>query len=310
MNDTATAPAAPAADTTTAPAAPGILSAITATAKPTPAPAPASGQQAPAPAAGAPQPTPPTKPPESQAPWWESLPEGLRLESIKKFHGPDDLAKSYVELEKKLGQRPQGLVVPNEQSTPEQWAEYRKALGIPEAPEQYELHEFDPAKFEQYPLDDARLNAARQWAHEQGLSGKQFDALVKFDAQYHAQLVQQSRQQEQQATAKLRQEWGDEYDARLQQVAEVAQRTGLGQAFAEAGMTDPYAAAKALELVAKYLPKTDQVDGKAHADLDSQIQSVNAALAQARATGNSEALAGLRAQREALYRKRYGGGEA
>ena len=59
------------------------------------------------------------------------------VKSLSKFEkGIPDLAKSYAELEKKLSQTP---VIPNDKATPEEWAAYRKAIGVPEKSEDYKL---------------------------------------------------------------------------------------------------------------------------------------------------------------------------
>jgi len=61
------------------------------------------------------------------------------LKSLEKFpKGIPGLSKAYAELENKLST---ALVVPGDEATEEQTAAYRKAIGVPEKPTDYELAE-------------------------------------------------------------------------------------------------------------------------------------------------------------------------
>src|SRR5687767_2761423 len=79
---------------------------------------------------------------ESAAPssWISSLTdESLRgHQGLTKFKDVDSLAKSYVELDKMRNER-SGVKPLTPESTPEEITAYRQAMGIPEAPEKYEL---------------------------------------------------------------------------------------------------------------------------------------------------------------------------
>lgn len=67
--------------------------------------------------------------------------ESLRTHpGLQKFTSLDGLAKSYVELDKLRHER-SGVKPLTAESTPEEVAAYRQAMGIPEAPEKYELGE-------------------------------------------------------------------------------------------------------------------------------------------------------------------------
>lgn len=61
--------------------------------------------------------------------------------ALKDFKTPADLAKSYVETKKMVGQKTTGI--PGKDATPEQIAEFRKAYGVPDKPEDYG---FEPPK--------------------------------------------------------------------------------------------------------------------------------------------------------------------
>lgn len=90
------------------------------------------------------------------------------------------LAKNYMNLERMLGGKLEGYVqVPKEGAAPETVAAWRRAVGIPEKPEAYTLPQM-PAGVE---VDETRASGFRKTAHDLGLSDKQFQALVLWDAQ-------------------------------------------------------------------------------------------------------------------------------
>ena len=69
--------------------------------------------------------------------WTQRLPEDVRgdAEGLKKFGNVNDLVRSYVNAERLIGKK--GVFIPDEKSTPEQIAEFRKQLDVPEKPEEY-----------------------------------------------------------------------------------------------------------------------------------------------------------------------------
>lgn len=93
------------------------------------------------------------------------------------------LAKNYMNLERLLGGKLEGYVqVPKEGAPQETVAAYHRAIGVPEKPEGYTLPQM-PAGVE---VDEGRAGAFRTAAHQIGLSDKQFQALVEWDAQLTA----------------------------------------------------------------------------------------------------------------------------
>jgi hypothetical protein len=116
-----------------------------------------------------------------------------------------------------------GHLPPNEKSTPEEVAAYRKQVGAPEDPKEYG---FKPAKMpEGMPWDEARAAKAEAILHKHNAS----TGLAKELADYYGEVLTETQQQAQEAfeaniltdiatTEKaLREEWGPEYDTRLTQ---------------------------------------------------------------------------------------------
>lgn len=105
--------------------------------------------------------------------WASQLPEELRtneeaMKRLGKFNKIGDLAKSYTELESKLGNTTQ---LPGESSTPEEVEAFFKKLGKPENADGYEIPEEDKMDF-------------RKIAFENNLTSKQakavYEAITKF----------------------------------------------------------------------------------------------------------------------------------
>lgn len=114
---------------------------------------------------------------ESAKSWIDSLPEDLRgNESLKKFKGIDNLAKSYVELEKHVGGT---IKIPQDTAKPEEWDAFYNKIGRPEKPEGYGFVKPEnlPAGVE---WSDEMAGAFSALAHKNGLTKHQANELIGF----------------------------------------------------------------------------------------------------------------------------------
>jgi hypothetical protein len=104
--------------------------------------------------------------------WMKDLPEPLKAhKTLAKFTDQEwkaSLAKSYVELEGKLGK---SLVVPDDNAGAEEWGKVYSRLGRPEAPEKYEIPTGS--------LDAEFEGIIRKQAFEDGASQKVVSGVVK-----------------------------------------------------------------------------------------------------------------------------------
>lgn len=187
--------------------------------------APASpGGGAAAAGAGTPPPAQQTAPGAPGADWRAALPPDLReSKSLARYKDAGDLAKGFVELEKTLGRT--GVRVPQDGDGPEVQAAWRKALGVPDAPEGYQL-----APPEGFPADrwDKDGEAEfRKTAHELGLPPAHAKKLMDLYAQRQAQAYKAIEDARANAEANLRKEWGADYDRHM---------AGVDQAWAEFGV--------------------------------------------------------------------------
>lgn len=97
----------------------------------------------------------------------------------------ESLAKSYDGLEKLLGKKAQAVVPPNEKSTPEEVAAYRKAIGVPNDPSGYGLTRPDNLP-EGVTWDDNVAKQVADIAHKHNIPASALQELMMFDLQRSA----------------------------------------------------------------------------------------------------------------------------
>lgn len=152
--------------------------------------------------------------------------EGLRThQGLSKFKDVDALAKSYVELEKTLGQKP-GLKPLTAESSAEDIAAYRKALGIPEKADDYDLGELS---FPEHATPSSeQMNAFRGLAHELHLTPAQVQGILRWyslDVSQGWTALNEAREAEaREQLAVLHKEYGAETPQRIQLAVEYLKR--------------------------------------------------------------------------------------
>jgi hypothetical protein len=188
---------------------------------------------APAPADNA---APVTTPPADAAPpsdWRASLPPEIRdAPSVAKFNDVGALAKSYLEAEKKIGQK--GVIVPGENATPEEQAAFRAALGVPDAPDAYGLKAPEGIPAEVWSEDNA--NAFATEAHKLGLTPAQAQGIAAWWAGSMAQQMASVGLEPDGRTWEdvLKTEWGTSFDAKLDLAKRAVKEFGADAATLEA----------------------------------------------------------------------------
>ena len=149
--------------------------------------------------------------------WLDSLPENLRAEEcLGKDVVPDfqNMVKQFVNQRKAIGK--EKIVVPNEKSTPEEWAEFHAAGGRPDTAGDYKVE--IPEEMKDV-FTDASMADAKKMAHELGISQGQFEGYMNHQfAQAAATQTEQARIEKENkdgAEAELRTEFGGAYDTRM-----------------------------------------------------------------------------------------------
>ena len=153
--------------------------------------------------------------------WKDSISEEYRVDpNIEKFTEIDALAKSYINATKMIGQ--DKLVIPNNNSTDDQWSEVYSKLGRPESADKYA---FD-INSEVVNLDESAINSFAEQSHKLGLNNKQAQGILDFYKNNMEGTAQQSvidtETAQAQAEQQLRQEWGRDFDGKVKQAGALA----------------------------------------------------------------------------------------
>jgi hypothetical protein len=177
----------------------------------------------------------------SPAPDWRAGidPELAKDPSLANFKSPADLAKSFVETKRMVGN---SVRIPAADAKPEEWAKFYEKVGRPESPEKYELKA--PELPEGVELNEKLLTDFKGVAHKVGISTAQAQQL--FDWYTATQLGQSNDQLEavgqmiEATKAALEQEWGNRYEPNMaaaknavihlggQELMDALDRTGAG----------------------------------------------------------------------------------
>ena len=165
------------------------------------------------------QPTTETAPStiSSTSSWKDSISEEYRVDpNIEKFTEIDALAKSYINATKMIGQ--DKVVIPNNNSTDDQWNEVYAKLGRPESADKYALD----INSEVVNLDEGAIKSFAENAHQLGLNNKQAQGILEFYKNNMEGTAQQSKidteTAQSQSEQELRKEWGRDFDVKVNHV--------------------------------------------------------------------------------------------
>ena len=153
--------------------------------------------------------------------WKDSISEEFRKDpSIEKFTEIDALAKSYINATRMIGQ--DKIVIPTKNSTQEAWDEAYAKLGRPETADKYNLKiESDIVK-----MDENAIKSFAEQSHKLGLNNQQAEGILDFYKNNMEGTAQQAKIDTETAQAQseqqLRQEWGRDFDAKVQQAGALA----------------------------------------------------------------------------------------
>lgn len=160
--------------------------------------------------------------------WRGSLSEEMRGEKgWERFKSVDNLARSYKDLERRMGER--APVRPGADATDEQRVAWRQYLGVPDTPQGYTVQR--PASLpEGTEFLPARQNSFLEVAHQLDLAPHQVQALLDWEAQYYAGQQAEEAQHAQEAAQAGEQagraKWGGQWDIKLAMAQEYLRRQG------------------------------------------------------------------------------------
>lgn len=179
--------------------------------------------------------------------WRDGLPENIRhekcLDSIKTF---GTLAQGYVHAQKAMGAK--RLAVPGETSTAEEWNDFYKALGRPDAEGDY-THDAVELP-DGITLDENQLAEFKKFAFAHGMNQKTFEAALAFDIQRSQKAYEAARAAHNaeytETLGKLKQEYGNTFDTVIAQCNKAMETFGLTDVMREKGLLNNYTVIKAL----------------------------------------------------------------
>jgi hypothetical protein len=151
----------------------------------------------------------------------------------------ESMAKGFNGLEQLLGKKANAIVPPSEKSTPEEVAAYRKAIGVPESPEAYNL------KPEQLPegvtWDDNVAKKAAELAYKHNVPAAAMQEFMRFDMERAALMNQAAAQmietQLETGRAELQKVWGDKMPEKIELARRAAVTAGVDPT--SQGFVDP-----------------------------------------------------------------------
>jgi hypothetical protein len=142
-----------------------------------------------------------------------------QAKQLARLTDPKALVKSYFEAQKKLSQRAALPTLP-ENATPEQIAEYRKAVGVPEDGK-YDVEL--GGGFVWADADKTVLEDFQKHAHDSNMPAGEFKKALAWYAKWQeaekSQIVEQDQSFRAQSEEQLREEWGPDYKRNLNATA-------------------------------------------------------------------------------------------
>lgn len=163
---------------------------------------------------------------------WQGRVEGLTPEqqvSLGKFKTPDALAKSFVHLERKLGENGNRVAIPGENSSPEDVAAFRKALGVPDTVDGYKI-----TTPEGVALNQTTLQKATELAHKHNIPPAALQELVGLQVEMakasQAETVNQAIARDTAEREALGKAWGADFKQKEHRVTSALALTGIDQA--------------------------------------------------------------------------------
>lgn len=164
----------------------------------------------------------------------ENTPVHLRENGkmLSQFKSLDAFVDSHRELKTKLLERDDGKFrVPGEHSTEEEIAEYKAALGIPDAPEGYDLSGYLEPTEERVGFNQDLLERVGNWAAQEGIPAATLSKMLDFYGGLENEIMANAREEREGVVeknlAELKEHFGDEYSDRMDLVKAVAERRGF-----------------------------------------------------------------------------------
>ncbi len=208
--------------------------------------------------------------------WVDALPDTVKGFALNKgWDKPEKAVESYRQLESFVGadKAGRGVVIPNDDATPEERSAFFGRLGRPETPEGYAIKA--PAGFE----NPEYLTEVAKTFHSIGLTSAQANAIVAFQNQtaekFRAMAVAEK--------AELTQEWGADNSKNIDLSKRGAKALGLSEAQIDLMEQQPAIGFKSvmnmLKTAGEKFGEGRFVDGGSSAGFGDSLEHINAQMA-------------------------------
>jgi hypothetical protein len=153
---------------------------------------------------------PESEPTSGEINWRDTITDPDLRKVAERFNSPTDAVKSIADLRK----RESIPRVPGKDATEEEVSAYRKAIGVPDTPDEYKFEM--PEGVEATDRDKAIQSMFAKAFHENGITGQAATnlqkALNEFAVQEMESTINADKNYVKQTEDALRQEWGDDYE--------------------------------------------------------------------------------------------------
>ena len=134
---------------------------------------------------------------------------------LDKFDSVSDLASSYNQLSQKLGQQAR---VPSQDAPKEEWEQFHQTMGAPQSAEGYPTPDSAPE------ILSSALKSAREAAHAQGVSIKQWEAMANTFIQAENEKTTVRNNQNRESVEEWKRAVANRYGDQLDQKSALAER--------------------------------------------------------------------------------------
>ena len=248
--------------------------------------------------------------------WLEGVSDDKVVKLASRYTSPATMAEALYEANREISQR---VKMPGEDSSEEDTARFRKAMGVPDSVEDYSVARPDHINEEAFATEEyqAPIQAIVSDMHAAGASQAVVEALFdRYFALERDGLAEQSRRDEEHKDAaepELRKEWGAGYDENLAHANDFMGRDGslLNLELKDGSLLASYAPFVKLMAQAGRMTNEGQlqlglVGTDAGQDLQQQYDNLSDQFYAAYSKGETDQAKRLDAQRQAVGEKLFG----
>lgn len=169
---------------------------------------------------------------DEEASWRDLIYDQKLRGSVEKYNSLDDMIKAHNHLGGELKSK---VALPGPDASEEEIEAYRYAAGVPETPEDYVIPDVEGYDYSEDDL--AELEQWAEWALENNIPQNAFMELIRSRVESKFAVEQEHEKiliaEQEAADNALREEWGGDYDANIENAARAAHTFG-GEDFVEA----------------------------------------------------------------------------